>query len=207
MKLFNNPKVSVVKDRVRLTILMFVGILAALVGLICVLAGLFPSKKAEAPAEQTVETAGSGGEEGELSPVWMAVIGGVLIVAGGYCIYHSVTRKKLISKFKEYVGILDGDPENSLCSIKAATGEDISLIKKNVRKMIKRGYFFNAVIDEDDNKLLINKESVFEILARKAELGKVENIKVVKCPSCGASTEVYKGMTARCSYCGSAIEG
>jgi hypothetical protein len=130
--------------------------------------------------------------------VTMVTIFFVLMVLGIWQIVRGQKHKKLIILFKEYAARLATDPLRSVNKLAAATGAAAETVKKNMHKMIHKGYFVNAYIDFERNCLVFSQESS---TAQQAE-SSAEYVRV-SCPGCGAKSKIQKGTVGECEFCGS----
>lgn len=140
--------------------------------------------------------------------------GSVLIVAvplaalGVFLILKGRKTKKLVKTFKQYVSILAGDPENSLNTLAQSTNTSLDEVKKNLRMMIEKKFFANAVIDEKNQRLILRGTTdMQQIYQNSASVTQVVQKVAVNCPGCGAVNEVPKGSTGKCEYCGCTLQG
>lgn len=125
----------------------------------------------------------------------------ILLLIGIFTIWCGLRRKKLRLLFKEYVSYLSVNPMGDLDDLAASTGTAPDTVKKNIRFMIKKHFFVDAYIDEDDNQLVLAS-------ARKKQGYQKELVfKACRCPYCDGSNLIAEGTAARCDYCGSFLQG
>lgn len=139
---------------------------------------------------------------------------------GVLLIVLSRLRHKLIKNFKKYVTLLSNDPTGSIANLASALGTSETIVIRNLEKMMKKKYFFNAYIDKGQNRIVLpNREAVpaaqpAEAVSASADVtpsapvstGAPEMTTVI-CKGCGGVNTVPKGGVAECEYCGSGIQG
>jgi len=113
-----------------------------------------------------------------------------LFAIGVLLIVCSRKRKILIENFKIYEPRLSVDPTGSIENLALGLGTSQDVVKKNLEKMIKRGYFSDVYIDIENNRVVFNAVS--------------EHI-IITCKSCGGINKVAKGIVVECDYCGSPL--
>lgn len=123
---------------------------------------------------------------------------GVFQVVGGK------RSKRFILLFKEYAARLAKDPDHSIAKLAAATGAAFEKVKKNVLKMIQKGYFVNAYIDFGKNCIVFAYEGELykQNSAFPQQADSPEGYFRVICTGCGAKNKVQKGTVGECEFCG-----
>lgn len=136
-----------------------------------------------------------------------------LLAAGVWLILKGKKRKKLISDFRNYVQILAGNPSCPLDVIARKSSTPLETVKSNVRWMIRKGFFVDAVIDEETDRLILNGETAtrpepeaVRSMPQKPVQAEIEMF-VVKCSGCGSVHQVPKGRVIPCEYCGNMLKG
>lgn len=109
---------------------------------------------------------------------------------GVLLIICSRKRKTLIENFKIYAPRLSADPTGSIENLALGLGTSQDVVKNNIEKMIKKGYFLDVYIDVENNRVIFN--IVLEHIT-------------VTCKSCGGINKVTKGIVVECDYCGSPL--
>jgi DNA-directed RNA polymerase subunit RPC12/RpoP len=97
----------------------------------------------------------------------------------------------------------------SLDSIAASMSQSVDFVRNDLSKMIAKGFFKNATIDFNENKI-INQPPAPENASPYApqpwqSAQQSAMMEVFSCKSCGARGAKQKGMICSCEYCGSAI--
>lgn len=199
MKASTRSKAKITLSQTKQLIFTIIGWSIAGFGLLAMLAFCFPAK-------ETAEKIRSG----ETDQIGGIIAGAVLLAAGGAMVLFSFRQRRLIKDFKNYVKIIAPDPENSIEPIAAEMNIPLETVKTNIRKMIKKGYFVNARLDDANNRLILGLGNTYDILDRKEneaiEANKPMDLVPVTCPGCGMKTAVPRGKTARCEYCGSWLQ-
>lgn len=131
------------------------------------------------------------------------------IVAGGALIFLGREVKKSAEKFKKYIAIIVNNEETSIDNIAAAIPTSYEVAKKDLQKMINRGYFAGAYINETSKEIILPKEQkAYNIdTSEKVNLNTSLEMIVVTCKGCGANNKIAKGNVDKCQYCGSPISG
>jgi ribosomal protein S27E len=132
----------------------------------------------------------------------MVTIFSVFTVCGIWQIVRGKKRKKLVVLFKDYAARLAADPLRSINKLAAACGIAAETVKKNILKMIHKGFFVNAYIDFNRNCLVFAQESSNEKSGLTQQGESTEYIRV-SCPGCGAKNKIQKGTVGECEFCGS----
>lgn len=129
-----------------------------------------------------------------------------LIGSGSLLLSRNI--KKYVDEVKSYMSIIVNKGITSLDNIAPAMGKNYSEVSKDLKKMIDRGYFDGAYIDEEERELVLpnNHIDVKPEVIEKTPSDVVEMI-VIPCKGCGANNKVQKGVGGECEYCGSPISG
>ena len=105
----------------------------------------------------------------------------------------------LYNKFKRYVAIMNTYPEGNLTQLARNTGASKEETIGNLEKIIGNGWFRNAYIDRDMDRLVIVKDQIF------GEAAQNQPRMTVVCSACGGINSVPAGTTAECDFCGSPV--
>ena len=124
-------------------------------------------------------------------------------------------RKKMRQIFKNYVAQLSVDPTGQIENIAAATGTSVDVVKKNLQFMIKKRFFTNAYIDENNNQLVLPVMAQKPIQPQDNSINQNDQTAIspdkeyvtCNCPNCGGINRIVKGMVAECDFCGSPLQG
>lgn len=141
-----------------------------------------------------------GGEAGYIIVSWIICAAGIALFRAGQ------KRKKMRLEFRKYVTQLSVDPSGSLENLASATGVSVDVVKDNLKYMIKKKFFTNALIDEHANKLVLPG-----IVQRTEQQNVAVNTSVqaemvaCTCPCCGGMNRIVKGTVVECDFCGSPL--
>lgn len=125
-------------------------------------------------------------------------------------------RNKMSRMIKTYENVIGELPSIKIEELSKKVLQSEYEIEKNVEWMIRKNFFTDAFINHDEKALTFREayeqklrlevqESIAKEQARIAKEN-VEHIYVV-CECCEGTTEIEKGTTGRCSYCGAPING
>lgn len=109
---------------------------------------------------------------------------------------------------KQYLAIIVNGNVRQLDNIAATTGKSYDVVRKDIQKMIQKGYLKNAYIDESTREVVLPMAKPVEVAP--ANYGVTATIekpvtKIVSCPCCGANNTIV-GAGGECEYCGSPLE-
>lgn len=188
----NNSKAAIVVSQIIEKIEIIIGGLWAFMFIIVALVSMFDSQKDGA---------------GTIIAMW------VLGLLGVWVVWKGIRRKNMRLEFKKYVAELSNDPTGTLDNLAAATGTSVDVVKKNLQFMIKKRYFPNAHIDEQENRLVLpSREQKTGNQVQNMNFNNNGNIQqaveyvTCHCPNCGGINKIVKGSTAECDFCGSPIQ-
>lgn len=148
----------------------------------------------------TILAFGSGSEGvtgAEVTLIIFFLTGGLVIIPLG----SKISANAVI--FKMYNNIIENQNLYSIDSIARVTGLPVKRVMSDLQKMIDKGYFTGAHIDEVNNEFIIPGYND----SQKQENSTVNNTDmiIVICKSCGASNTIINGTVGKCEYCGSPI--
>ena len=195
----NRSKAAVTISKANNKVKTIIGWVVAVFGALGVVASLFPT------ADKVT---------GEKPPISVgAIVVCILIIAlGVFLIKRGADGKKLVESFHEYVRILSGDPENKLSNLAEGTNQPVQTVKKNLQSMIKKKFFTDARIDEENGRLVLG-ENTFGMLNKKVSdtIAANEPVDVelvtVTCSACGGKSNIPVGRSCPCEYCGTILRG
>ena len=132
------------------------------------------------------------------STLSMIAVDLAMLLLSLFLLFVGINKKKTISKAKKLANIFDGDEDGVLIPSETAVlmGMPEHKFMSLFDKCIAREYIINASL---------NNENGIRILLTRNE-NKSADTECLKCPECGASTDVRKGYSGKCQYCGSPLE-
>jgi len=120
----------------------------------------------------------------------------IFVAPGTACIMLGNRIRRRIKRFKQYIFIISTSGINSFEGLAAQTMQDTAFVKKDISSMVMKKYFASAVIDWQNNRILIGG-------ANAAATPPVDHAVTTTCASCGAVLKKAPGMPVTCEYCGS----
>lgn len=134
----------------------------------------------------------------DISTIIFFIIAGAALVLTG----NNITKNA--GKYKKYLSIIVNQGITSIDSIASASSVSYEAAKKDIEKMIDKGYFSGAYINDGSRELVLPRADYKESMEQNNNEQHMET-KVVVCKSCGANNTVIVGKTAECEFCGSPI--
>lgn len=135
----------------------------------------------------------------------------LLVLLGVVVFSWGRKRSKMRQEFKKYVTQLSVDPSGSLENLASATGTSVDVVKKNLQFMIKKNFFANATINEQEHQLVLpakaKKEQQAKTPRHSASGAAQQELIVCSCPCCGGMNKIAKGTAGECDFCGSPLQG
>ena len=128
--------------------------------------------------------------------------------AGAALLYLANKIKKEADSVKQYLNIIVNGGERQLDSVAAATGKQYDVVKKDVQKMIDKGFLKNAYINENTREVVLPSAAPTNANAGQPIGGAApaaSQTRVVACPCCGANNTV-SGALGECEYCGTPLK-
>ena len=136
----------------------------------------------------------------------------ILFFAIAGIVFRKVAKaiKTNAESVRRYLAVIINGNVRQLDQIASATGKSYEVVKKDINKLIQKGYLRNAYIDESTREIVLP-------VVESPENAKLNNTgpvgthdkpvaQVVTCPCCGANNTIF-GNTGECEYCGSPLEG
>ena len=128
--------------------------------------------------------------------------------AGVALLYLANKIKKEADSVKQYLNIIVNGGERQLDSVAAATGKQYDIVKKDVQKMIDKGFLKNAYINENTREVVLPSVAPTSASAGQPIGGgapTTAQTRVVACPCCGANNTI-SGTLGECEYCGTPLK-
>ena len=137
----------------------------------------------------------------EIIVTFLILVGGGigLVVLG-----HKTTRKAV--KYRKYITLIVNQKESDINNIASTLNFSNDEVRRDLEKMIGKGFFQNAYIDErkgtivfQDNDDVVNGDSSKTRSENRSEM------KVVQCKNCSAVNKIAVGKVGECEYCGAVL--
>lgn len=128
--------------------------------------------------------------------------------AGAALLYLANKIKKNADSVKLYLNIIVNGGERQLDSVAAATGKQYDVVKKDVQKMIDKGFLKNAYINENTREVVLPSAAPANVnvaLSTGGAAPAAVQTRVIACPCCGANNTV-SGDIGECEYCGTPLK-
>ena len=128
--------------------------------------------------------------------------------AGAALLYLANKIKKEADSVKQYLNIIVNGGERQLDAIAAATGKQYDVVKKEVQKMLDKGFLKNAYINENTREVVLPSAAPANTnVGQPTNTGTPTAVqtRVVACPCCGANNTV-SGTLGECEYCGTPLK-
>lgn len=130
----------------------------------------------------------------------------VVIIMGVFglgAFIDGLKRRKLRINFKKCVAYLSAEPTGKLTGLASATGMTVDSVKKNIAKMIYKGFFAHAYIDEAKDCLIVREKENNTY----GDAGEPVALIPCQCRNCGGVSKIIKGTPSQCDFCGSILKG
>jgi hypothetical protein len=131
-------------------------------------------------------------------------LGIVGLLVGACCLLAGMDARRKSKRFHRYALVVENTGSARIEDIAAAMGVSYTEAEADLTKMVEKGYFMQAYIDQKTKEFI-----VVEMPADSRSGGKNKGAarqKRVVCASCGAATTVTAGRPAVCSYCDSPLD-
>ena len=128
--------------------------------------------------------------------------------AGAALLYLANKIKKDADSVKLYLNIIVNGGERQLDAVAAATSKQYDVVKKDVQKMIDKGFLKNAYINENTREVVIPSATSSNANASQPVSNATPTAvqtRIVACPCCGANNTV-SGDLGECEYCGTPLK-
>lgn len=131
------------------------------------------------------------------------------IIAGCALIFLGRKTRKNAERFKKYISIIVNHEVTYIDNIASAIPISYDVAKKELQKMIDRGYFPNAYINDTSREIILPKKQESYSVDTGGNVKSNSNVEmiVVSCNGCGANNKIAKGTVDECQFCGSPING
>ena len=85
-----------------------------------------------------------------------AVISGAVLLPSAILLTNGIQSLSTVGRFRTYKRLLGRKTQCALDKLARAVGKDVAFVRKDVRKMIGRGYFTEGHLDHEQNHLIIS---------------------------------------------------
>lgn len=113
--------------------------------------------------------------------------------------------KRTIKRFKQYISLISGQNMTLLENIAANTNHGVDFVNKDLNKMIKKGFFTNARIDETSREIIIAGHKTNSVVTTQLSSTTPTEMETYICAGCDAHGSKPKGTQSSCEYCGNAV--
>ena len=120
----------------------------------------------------------------------------LLIILGIFAVYK-------VKRFRKYIDLVSLQSETSIELIAENTNQSVDYTRKDLQDMIGWGYFDNATINRDTNKIIIGDKDIQDIQEEFPKVKSQEYVTLI-CPKCSTSATELKGTQYNCKFCGMA---
>lgn len=91
---------------------------------------------------------------------WLgAKISGGLLLPSAFLLSSGVRNLTSVSRFRTYRKLLGQKTQCAIDKLARAVGKDVAFVRKDVRKMIGKGYFLEGHLDHEQNHLIISDDT------------------------------------------------
>lgn len=99
-----------------------------------------------------------------------SIILGVMLLAGitGYAAWE-ISEQKLVKRFQKYVDFLGNKEYCSIDDLVGMSGSSRKKVLRDLKKMIKNGWFRQGALDEQETSLMVTRNSYTQYLDAKKE--------------------------------------
>ena len=142
-------------------------------------------------------------QNGSLTSIKILLCAGAFVI-GTLLLIFGIIRLRYCIRYSKYMKVLLKYPEGYFKDIAKELEEDESIVIENYKAYFKKGFFYNARFDEDEERIVVrfmaakSKTNTLGIMSWE----KVADMTVERCPYCGNLNYILIGITKRCSECG-----
>lgn len=120
----------------------------------------------------------------------------IFLIIKGRQIKHRIIR------FKKYTALVIGQQIFSIHELAVSVSKTDDFVRKDLQKMIAKGYFIDMEIDMAANRVIAGSRSA---LTQAAMQEKMDRFETYTCPGCNATGVKPKGEYAVCEFCGRTV--
>ncbi|MDR3597618.1 hypothetical protein [Clostridium sp.] len=128
------------------------------------------------------------------------------LLAGAGLIALGKKIKNNADKSKKYISIIVNDGVIDIDNIAATIPTSYENAKKDLQKMINKGFFEGAYINESERQIVLPKKHQDPLYDQSNNVEENTRMQFVTCKGCGAQNSIVAGTVGECEFCGSKIE-
>lgn len=128
------------------------------------------------------------------------------LLAGAGLIALGKKIKNNADKSKKYISIIVNDGVIDIDNIATAIPTSYENAKKDLQKMIDKGFFEGAYINESERQIVLPKKHQESPYNQSNNAEQNTRMKVITCKGCGAQNSIAAGTVGECEFCGSKIQ-
>lgn len=120
--------------------------------------------------------------------------------------FNGIKSKKDFQRFKKYRAIIIDHQMTSIDDIATAMSSNYSRARRDIKRMINKGYLDGAYINEDSKRVVLPKQ--YHNTNMKSDINNIKqnsDAQVITCKGCGATNKVSGGSAGECEFCGSPL--
>lgn len=135
------------------------------------------------------------------------VFGILFYGAGGAGLIYAAKRlKDTGERYKKFIDIVINQRQTTIENIASQMGLGYDETVKGLQKMIDKGYFNGAYIDQGNHEIVLPNTNIVQPTVNAQSTNTNVQQRTVKCPNCGGNNVINVGQVAECEFCGSPIE-
>ena len=120
--------------------------------------------------------------------------------------FNGIKSKKDFQRFKKYRAIIIDHQMTSIDDIATSMSSNYSRTRRDIKRMINKGYLDGAYINEDSKRVVLPKQ--YHNANMKSDINNIKqnsDAQVITCKGCGATNKVSAGFVGECEFCGSPL--
>ena len=133
---------------------------------------------------------------------------GTLFYGGGGAglIYAAKRLKDTGERYKKFIDIVINQRQTTIENIASQMGLGYDETVKGLQKMIDKGYFNGAYIDQGNHEIVLPNTNIVQSTYNGQNMNNNVQQRTVKCPNCGGNNVINVGQVSECEFCGSPID-
>lgn len=123
-------------------------------------------------------------------------------------IFFAVDRKLKTdtANSRKYISIVIRDRVIDIDNIAAALPTSYENAKRDLQRMLNKGFFPGAYIDEEERQIILPQRHRESSKNKSNNITESVKMQLVKCNGCGAQNSIPAGTIGECEFCGSKLE-